>query len=235
MDQIVTGFRAQVDVSTYDMAGRQLEPEKHGYRLYVKPDMSLVCLADTDGKLQVASEIRTVLRTNSAGTIQVSSIPDSYFLRDFGSMWSYPLQIGPRGGIVPKPEFVLEQGSDADGTGVYTLSITYPDYERAILKVNTDLGAVVEKTVYAADHSVKSREFHSDFVPVNSGYLPSHTIYEWAGRRAVIHLWDYHAEAPQPVSYFENAETSCGTLAASYGGRLPVEAALRGWKDTAGR
>jgi hypothetical protein len=237
MDRTITGFRAKVEVSTYDMAGNKIAPDKSGYRLYVKPDMSLVCVSAPGGALEVASEIRTILRTKIGGVSETLTLPDSYFLRDIRSMLKFPLQLGPAAGAAPQPDFALEPEPEAGAQAatVRTLSMTYTGYEKAVLKVDTELGAVLEKTVYGADNSVKSRERHSQFVAINGGYLPGHTEYEWAGRRAVVHLWDYRAEEPPPTAYFERAEASCGALAASYGAALPVEAHLREPKGAAGR
>ena len=224
-DRTIVAFRSKVRVTTFDSAGNKVAPDKSGYRLYAKPDMSLVCIAAADGNPESASEIRTVLRTRKSGVAATSTLPDSYFLRDIGSMLSVPLEAGPSGDSAPKPEFVLDPGQATTGhsSGVHTLSMVYPGYERAVLKVNADSGLILEKTVYGADNSVKSRELYSEFVPLNGGYLPSRTSYEWAGGKAVVHLWDYHAEEQPPLSFFENAGAACGTLAARFGRMPPLE------------
>ncbi len=229
-DRAIPAFRSKVLVKTYDASGQPIEPDKSGFRLYVKPDLSLVCASAPDGPPESAAELRTIVKTRKGGTAETTTLPDSYFLRDLGSMLTWPLEAATTERHPSKPQFQLDSESDAaeEAKGIYTLNMVHPGYEKAVLKVQADSGAILQKTVYDAAGAIKSRETYSAQAPISGGFLPGQTIYEWAGRTAIVRLWDYHVEAPRPASFFENDESACDALAATFGGRGPLEAQLRG-------
>jgi hypothetical protein len=221
-DAKIDDFCSRVAFTTYDDASRVVTPEKRGYRYYAKPDRSIVCLDSDGGAKDIYAEVGRLVRTKVDDEIRVSTIPDSYFLRDLRSMLGSALssdagmteasvrpnvRLEPGGGI-RRP--ILSHGGD------YILSVTTPNVETAIARINLQFG-VVEKTVRTdPGGTLVSQETHSTFTPVGGSYLPQHTVYKYRGLTTDIRLWAYRANVRLSPHVFEVPANACEQLSALF-------------------
>jgi len=222
-DRKVDNFCSRVSFAMYDTHGRLLEDEQVGYRLYAMPDKSLICIPGAKGWQRAYAEVGTMVRDKQGSSLHTSTLPDSYFVRDFRSMLATPLRVpsgrGASANESERPRFTIEPGQQTTNGGqdVYSLSMSSPGYENAVLRMDVNAGTLLEKTVHSLPgNQVTSHEVDSNFIMVDGVYLPTQTIYEYGGRTTVLHLWDYQINVPVAQSIFMLEGDSCDKLASWY-------------------
>jgi|GEM_PF-7132155 len=226
-DRQLDSFSAKVSIVTYDLEGKLIDQPKEGIKYYLKPDMSLLCLETSDGRQEIYSEVGQIVRVKDGDSIKTKIVPDSFFLKDIRSLIAihqgaitFPvdprLQGGKRGGS-NHPHFVFEPSgrltSPVNSHHLYQISMEARYYEKVILRVDLNIGAVIEKEVIALPSGERiAYERHVDFVPINGSYLPGTVIYEYKMRRWIVTLWDYKVNIGLEADVFLLDDPICKLL-----------------------
>lgn len=213
-------FCSDVTFTAYDASGRVVGTDKSGVRCYAKPDISVMCVASATGR-ERHGEVGQTIRTEINGKAVTNTIPDSFFLRDIRSMIAVHKGEVPFAGKTGETHFTFEPGGQTtiaeNENGLYTIAIEAKGYERAVVRVDTKNGTVLEKTVFSiiAGKQV-SRETHDDFVAAGHALLPKHTVYEYGGQKIVVKLQKYSINLPIDIRSFAAGEGACEELAGAY-------------------